>query len=499
MLTQGSSDQRFTAKVQPSNWQNPPPASRYDFLVIGGGASGVAAAREAKLCGAQKVALIEATRLGGDRLAHGAVPMLSLLAGSREAAQVSDVIVRQRAFTECLEMMRRKRAKLADAISADRLTEEGIDLFFGHARFDTPTEVVVEQSGELLQLEFTKALITSGARPTIPQLPGFETISYRTPETIFELERIPERLAILGAGAQGVEMAQAFARFGCRVSLIDKSERLLPEAEHRASELLERALAEDGVQIKLHTSVVGVQSVNRAIQLRLNRFGNDELLEVDELLVAVGRTPNIENLSLELAGVETVQNGIFVNDTLQSTSKQIYACGDVIGERLSRQTAEAQAIMAVRNALTGSKKRLSQLIVPWVLFTQPEVAHVGMNSELLNAQEIAFRRLSINFTEQERGVIEEEDGELELLVNSDGIILGASAIHPLAGELLAEVTLAMAHHLPLQALAGIHRPFATRIRALSQLAEEELRLRPKSSRLKRFLIALKKNRPTGDC
>lgn len=479
MELHGSSDQRYASMVQPAHWENPTPATRYDLVVIGGGASGIAAAREAKLCGAKHVALIEATRLGGDRLTHGTVPFLSLLTGARKAAHITDIIERNRHFVQTLEMMRRKRAKLASAISAERLVEEGIDLFFGTARFHSPSEVMIDWSGNSELLLFSKALITTGARATIPQLAGFDQIPFRTPETLYDFEKVPERMAILGGGGQGVEIAQVFARFGTRVTLIDKADRLISEAELYASDLLERTLADNGVQIKLHTSVTSAKKVEGALQLQINRLGNDELLEVDEVAIAIGTTPNTHNLSLELAGVETVQNGVFINDNLQTTNRQIYACGNVIGDRLSRQTAEAQAILAVRNAIRGERGKLSELVAPWLIFTDPEIAHVGSSSEELTAKEIPFQRLAIDFTDQERGVIEEEEGVLEILIAPNGTILGASAIHSIAGELLAEISLAMARKLKLQDLAGVHRPFATRIRALSDLAEEQKRLQPK--------------------
>lgn len=492
MILKGSSDQRFLAKVQPQTWKNPTPLPLYDFVVIGGGASGISAAREAVRLGAEHVALIEGNRLGGDRLAFGTVPMLSLTVAAREAKELTDILARKGAFSEAMEMMRRKRAKLADNLSAERLQEEGISLFFGHARFHHPKEIVVERSGEVLQIAFHKALITSGARAVIPRFSGVETVPYRTFETVFDIEKLPERMVIWGGNSTAVEAAQTFSRFGCRVTLIDQAERLLSDAEPHVSDAMERILSEEGVRIKLHTSVLEGSSSGEEIKLRLSRFGNEELLETDEFLIAAGKTANVDHLSLDLAGIETTTGGVLVDNTLRTTTKQIFACGDVIGERFAGQTAEAQATLAVRNGLKGGRERFDRLVIPHVIYTDPEIAHVGALAEVMTEKGIEFRRLSINFSETDRGVIGEEDGELELLLAADGTILGATVIHPLAGELLAEITLAMTHRLPLQALAGIHRPFATRIRALTELAEEELRRQPKQSGWKNWLRHLKK-------
>ena len=475
MLANDTSDQRFLEKVRPLRPARPEIPARYDFLVIGGGASGIAAAREAKRLGAERIALVEAGILGGDRLAYGAVPMLALLGGARKAAKRADLSDKRRIFAETMEMMRRKRNRLADDCSAAKLTSEGIDLFFGRAAFDGPKSVAVDLGGEKVRLEFAKALIASGATNAVPQIPGFSELKPLQLGDVFDFETLPERLAVMGAGPHGVEVAQAFARFGSEVYLIDKADRVLPQGEERASELLLRQLEEDGVKVRLLAGVLEARQRENGVQLQIERFGNDERIEVDRFLVFAGRVPNVKGLALENCGVEVSSGAVLVNGHLQTTARGIYACGDVVALARSPQSAEAQATLAVRNALKFGRESISDLVVPWVAFTEPEIAHVGRTEAELKAAGAEFRKVGISFTEQERGLIEEEDGEMEILLGPKGEILGADAIHPIAGELLAEISLAMARGLKLQELAGIHRPFPTRIRALGELAEAERR------------------------
>ena len=475
MLANDTSDQRFLEKVHPSRPVRPDIPDRYDFLVIGGGASGIAAAREAKRLGAARIALVEAGILGGDRLAYGAVPMLALLGGARRAARAADLPEKRKIFAETLEMMRRKRNRLADACSAQRLAEEGIDVFFGYASFESPKSVSVRLGNERVELAFSKALVATGARPAVPAIPGFSELKLKNLGDMFDLERLPDRLAVLGAGAHGVEIAQAFARFGCETTLIDKADRVLPQAEERASELLSRQLEDDGVKLRLRAGVIEARQRADGVSLRIERFGNEEEILVDHLLVLAGRTPNVDGLSLDLCGAETSSGSVLIDEHLQTTAPGIYACGDVVALARSPQTAEAQATLAVRNALKFGREKISDLVVPWVAFTEPEIAHVGRTKAELERAGAEFRAVSVSFTEQDRGLLEEEDGEMELALGPKGEILGASVVHPFAGELLAEISLAMARGLKLQELAGIHRPFPTRIRALGELAEAERR------------------------
>lgn len=325
-------NRRLHAHVHPTDWVNPTPTARYNLVVIGGGTAGLVAAAGAAGLGA-KVALIERHLLGGDCLNVGCVPSKALIRAARAAAEArdsarfgvkiaGDVAVD---FPAVMERMRKLRADLSPHDSAARFRELGVDVFIGDAKFSGPD--MVEVGGQTLR--FAKAAIATGARAAAPAIAGLGDVPYLTNETLFSLTTLPRRIAIVGAGPIGCEMAQSFARFGSEVTLIESAAGLLPKEDRDAAAILRTALERDGVKIVGDGKDLKVAPLADGIAWTLTNVGGEQTSFADQLLVAVGRAPNVEGLGLEAAGVAFSKKGVAVNERLQTSNPDIFACGDV--------------------------------------------------------------------------------------------------------------------------------------------------------------------------
>ncbi|MDF1562907.1 MAG: FAD-dependent oxidoreductase [Deltaproteobacteria bacterium] len=488
----GVHDRALLAEVAPSGWRNPAPEGRYDLVVIGGGPAGLVAALGAAGMG-RRVALIEQHRLGGDCLNAGCVPSKALIASGRALAaarRAPRLGVRLEGepradFPAVMERTRRLRAGLAPADGAGRLQAAGVALHFGAAHFtgrDT-----LEVAGQ--RLRFGRALIATGARPALPALPGLEEVlatgvlPVLTSDTVFELEALPARLAVIGAGAIGCELSQAFARLGARVHLIEGGRGLLPEEEPELRERLREALAVDGVELHGGGDDAALEVDERGARLRLGAGGEGRVLEVDALLLATGRTPNVEALDLEAAGVARGPAGVRVDDHLRTTNPRIYAAGDVCTAVRTTHGADAMARIVLRNALfpyLPGKARLSRRVIPRTLYTDPELARVGPTAAELRARGIRFETLKVDLASVDRARLEEEEGALILHVSRGlrgGRILGASLLGAQAGEILPLLTLALTEGIPLHRLAGVLHAYPTRAEVIKRAADAHLRRR----------------------
>jgi pyruvate/2-oxoglutarate dehydrogenase complex dihydrolipoamide dehydrogenase (E3) component len=348
-------NQRLASHVHPPDWKNPKPASRYNLVVIGAGTAGLVCAAGAAGLGA-KVALIERHLMGGDCLNVGCVPSKAVIRASRAAAAVRDagafgVHVPEGVgmdFGRAMERMRRLRASISPHDSAKRFSELGVDVFIGEGRFsDAQT---VEVAGE--RLAFKKAVIATGARAAAPLVAGLEEISYLTNETVFSLTELPQRLAVIGAGPIGCEMAQAFARFGSEVFLVETMHGILPREDEDASAVVLESIQKDGVKLLCCGKQLRLAKADGGkVRLRVESHGKGYDEVVDQLLVAVGRAPNVEGLGLEAAGVAFTQKGVQVNDRLQTTQPNIFAAGDICSPYQFTHAADFMARIVIRNAL----------------------------------------------------------------------------------------------------------------------------------------------------
>jgi pyruvate/2-oxoglutarate dehydrogenase complex dihydrolipoamide dehydrogenase (E3) component len=484
-LPHDAHDARLVANVHPPDWKNPEPAGRYNLVVLGAGTAGLISAAVAAGLGA-KVALVERHLMGGDCLNMGCVPSKSVIRAARrvEEARLAHALgvpafARDAVdFGAAMERMREIRARISVDDSALRFRDElGVDVFLGEARFASAREVEVDGR----RLRFAKAVIATGARAALPPIPGLAQARPHTNETIFELRERPRRLAVIGGGPIGAELAQAFGRLGCEVTLLEAGARLLPREDADAAEIVQRRLAAEGVQLRLGVSVEQVELRGGTRVLRV-RAGDGPVTEVlaDAILVAVGRAPNVEDMNLESAGVAfDPRTGIVVNDHLQTTNPRIYAAGDVCMSWKFTHAADAAAKIAVQNALFVRTKRLSSLVMPWCTYTDPEVAHVGLSERDAAERGIAIDTYRVPLEQVNRAVTDgEEDGFVKLHVKrGSDTILGATIVASHAGEMLSEVTLAIVAKLGLGKLLGVIHPYPTQAEGIKRVAGAWLRTR----------------------
>jgi pyruvate/2-oxoglutarate dehydrogenase complex dihydrolipoamide dehydrogenase (E3) component len=469
--------------VHPLDWVNPTPTGRYNMVVLGAGTAGLVTAAGAAGLGA-KVALIERTLMGGDCLNVGCVPSKALIRCARAYAhlrEASDFGIQvpeniKLNFPAVMERMRRLRAQISQHDSASRFRDLGVDIYLGEARF-TGSDTV-EVGGQ--ELQFTRACIATGTRPLEPPIPGLDTINFLTNETIFSLTELPQRLAVLGAGPIGCELAQTFARFGTQVWLIELQQQVLPREDPDAAARIAETLAAEGVKLQLQTKLVSVQPQGKHKQLVLETAEGQQALEVDELLLSVGRVPNVEALNLEAAGVEyDSKTGVHTNDRLQTANRRIFAAGDVGFPYQFTHTADATARVVIQNALFFGRAKASALTIPWCTYTDPEVAHVGLSPAQAEEQGISVQTHCLALSEVDRAVLDgQAQGFLKVHVKEGSDrILGATLVASHAGEMISELTLAMQVNAGLSTLAKTIHPYPTQAEVFRQAGDTYNRLR----------------------
>ena len=471
------------ARVRPPDWVNPEPADRYNLVVLGAGTAGLVCAAGAAGLGA-RVALVERGLLGGDCLNTGCVPSKALLASARAVADARRAVefgfradgAPRADFGAAMERMRRIRAEIALHDSAARFRDLGVDVFLGEGRF--VARDAVEVGGA--RLRFARAVIATGGRPSVPSVPGLAETGFLTSETVFDLSALPSRLGILGAGPIGCELAQAFARFGAEVFLVEREERALPGEDPGVSDAIEEALRADGVNIALGAELAGVERTASARRLTIDGPAGRRSVEVDDLLVAVGRTPNVADLGTEAAGIELDGRGApRVDDRLRTTNRHVYAAGDVVGGAQLTHLADAHARIVIRNALFPGSAKATALTIPWCTYTDPEVARVGHDGRSASAAGIEARAFEERWDDVDRARLEgEERGFARVFVRADSDeIVGATIVGRHAGESISLVTLAMREGIGLGDLAGLVHPYPTRAQALGRIADRYQRTR----------------------
>jgi pyruvate/2-oxoglutarate dehydrogenase complex dihydrolipoamide dehydrogenase (E3) component len=460
--------------AHPADWQNPMPDGRYNLLVIGGGSAGLVAAVGAAGVGA-KVALVEKHLLGGDCLNAGCVPSKTILRSAkavgdlRRAAElgvhVGDVTVD---FPAVMKRMRRIRADISHHDAAQRFRDLGIDLYLGEGQFTG--QHTFEVDGRTIT--FRKAVIATGARASFIPIPGLQETGYITNEGVFELTELPKRLAVVGAGPIGLEMGQAFARFGSAVAIFDITAVIGAQRDPEAVGLIRTALSADGIQFFLESQTQKIERVGDDKLITFTHAGQTKTLAVDEILLAAGRRPNIEGLNLEAAGVAYTQKGVTVNDRLQTSNPAIYGAGDVAIAAQFTHTADATARIVVQNALFLGRKKYSDLIIPWTIYTDPEVAHVGLSAHDAEAKGIAVDTFAFKVEDTDRGRADSDDGFVKIYVRQGtDKIVGATIIARHAGEMISEITTAMMAGAGLSTIAQTIHPYPTQAEIIKKAAD----------------------------
>jgi pyruvate/2-oxoglutarate dehydrogenase complex dihydrolipoamide dehydrogenase (E3) component len=474
---------RLVSYVHPPDWQNPTPAHRYNLVVIGAGTAGLVTAAGAAGLGA-KVALVERHLLGGDCLNVGCVPSKAIIRSSRvifdsnESGRfgVRSGVPSQADFAAVMERMRKLRADLSPTDSAQRFAKLGVDVFLGEARFAGPD--TVEVAGQTLR--FKKAVITTGARALRPAIPGLAEAGFLTNETVFNLTERPARLALIGGGPIGCELAQAFQRLGSQVSLLHKNAHLLDREDMDAAAIVQKAFISEGVNVLLGARIIRVERSGPAKVICYESQGREEHLEVDEILAGAGRAPNVEGLNLEGVGVQYDQSkGVHVNDCLQTTNPRIYAAGDVCLARKFTHAADFTARIVIQNALFLGRKKVSALTMPWCTYTDPEVAHVGLYEHEARERGLEVDTYLREFKHVDRAVLDGEDvGFVKIHVRKGSDeILGATIVARHAGEMISEISVAMAARIGLGRLASVIHPYPTQAEAIRQCGDAYNRTR----------------------
>ena len=463
-------DRRLARLVRPPDYRNPTPAAKYDLVVIGGGTAGLVCAAGAAGLGA-RVALIERSRLGGDCLNTGCVPSKAMLRSARVVAEshrgtaLGVQASAQVDFSAVMARLRARRADLAPADSAERFAALGVDVFFGAASFSGPRSVLVDSGQGKTDLRFRKAVIATGSRPIVPDIPGLAGTPFLTNETVFDLSTQPRGIVVIGAGASGCELAQAFARLGTRVTLIESGSRVLPRDDRDAAAIVEASLRADGVDVLLGTQVTAVRSAEG--QFVVEHGGRTT--SADALLIATGRAPRVEDLGLDSAGVAYGRDGITVDDRLRTSNSRIFAAGDVCSRYKFTHAADAMARIVVRNALFFGRARMSSLVIPWCTFTSPEVARVWEAGD--DAAASGAEAVTIPLSTVDRAVVDDATDGFVRIHHRKGRIVGATIVAPDAGDLVSAIVVAMQYGGSLGDLSSAVFPYPTVSIALRQAGD----------------------------
>lgn len=464
--------------VAPKGWLPPVPKDRYHLVVIGAGTAGLVSAAIAAGLGA-RVALIERHMFGGDCLNFGCVPSKAVIRAARawhEARRAASdfggpPVSGDGDFGAVMGRLRRLRADLSQVDGVERFRSLGIDVFLGAATFTSPETVSVGGA----TLRFRRAIIATGARAARPPIPGLADTPFDTNETIFSATERPARLVVIGGGPIGAELAQSFARFGSRVTIVHTDAHVLPREDRDAAAVVAASLTADGVQLVNEARIDRVSHDGSQFTVHLAGEGSAARLDADRLLVATGRAPNVDGLNLETAGVQFTRQGVTVDDRLRTTNPRVYAIGDVSSRLQFTHMADAQARLVVANALFFGigGGRASDLVVPRVTYTDPEVAHVGMTIDEAAAAGQAIDTIRIDLDDNDRARL---DGDVHgflkvhLAAGSDRIV-GATLVASHAGEMIGEMAVAITNRVGLGAIGKTIHAYPTQAEVFRRAAD----------------------------
>lgn len=464
--------QELSEQCRPSGYRNPSPQPKYNLVVIGGGTAGISAAMGAAMLGA-KVALIERDMLGGSRLHSATIPTKALVRAARAAHDLRAAehygmggAADKPDTSGVLGYVRSVQAKSAASVCLQELVDKNIDVFFGDASFADERTVDVAET----RLKFSRAVIATGVRPATPEIPGLSECEPLYSTTLMQQERLPKSVAILGAGPVGVELAQALARLGVEVVLYEKRPRILPREDTAVSTLLAGVLRSEGVTIHEDARTMRCLRQGDHCTVECDTGGSSGNHSVAQILVTAGNTPNVEGLQLDRAGVEYDVEGIVVSEQLRTTNPNVFACGDVASEHRYPHAAEALARTVVGNALFFSNASVRDLNIPSAIYTDPEIAHVGLSAA--EGIDSGLTEIHCTLASNDRARIAgTEQGFIKLVHDRRGTIRGATIMSAHASELIGEVVVAMNHRVSLSDLALTVHPYPTESELLRKCGE----------------------------
>lgn len=445
---------------QPRGASRAPQTLTPDICVIGAGSGGLSVAAAAAAFGVP-VVLVEKGKMGGDCLNFGCVPSKALLAAAKRAQAMRTGapfgVASQRPavdFTKVHGHVHGVIAAIAPNDSKERFAGLGVQVIEGAARFKDKETVAV---GEGIEVKARRFVVATGSAPAAPPIPGLDQISYLTNETVFDLTVCPEHLVVIGAGPVGLEMAQAFRRLGANVTVLEAAVPLAKDDPECATIVLDQ-LEREGIAIRAGTNVLRAEPGAKPRVVVATPDG-EETIEASHLLVATGRRPNLDGLDLGAAGIKSGPRGILVNKRLRTSNRRVYAVGDVAGGLQFTHAANYHAGLVIRNALFRLRARVNDHVVPWVTYTDPELAHVGMTEAQAGR---GIRVLRWPYHENDRAQAERETrGHVKVVTTGRGRVLGATIVGAHAGELIVPWTLAVAQRLNIRAFAEMVVPYPT--------------------------------------
>jgi pyruvate/2-oxoglutarate dehydrogenase complex dihydrolipoamide dehydrogenase (E3) component len=461
LLPDDEHDRVLAENVHPSTWVNPHSTGRYNIIVLGAGTAGLITAVISASLGA-KVALIEQHLMGGDCLNVGCVPSKGIIRAARAWADVRNAgefgisippgVTYD--FSAVMSRMRKLRARISHNL--------------GHGRFTGTDTIQVEGSAGNRTLTFVRAAVCTGARASSADIPGLKEAGYLTNESVFSLTALPRRIGVIGAGPIGCEMAQAFARFGSQVYLIEAMHGILPKEDRDAAQLVEQQMVKDGVTLLCCGQKLRVAKTVEGKRLTGSSHDRQYDVTVDEILVGVGRTPNVEELGLETAGVKFDEQGVGVNHRLQTSNSKVFAAGDICSRFKFTHAADAMAQIVVQNALFPHPfglgyANVNALLIPWCTYTDPEVAHVGLYEGEARAKGIEVESYTFKLDEVDRAILDgQENGfaKIHLRKGTDKI-LGATVVAAHAGDLISEFSVVMKAGGGARTIGGTIHPYPT--------------------------------------
>jgi pyruvate/2-oxoglutarate dehydrogenase complex dihydrolipoamide dehydrogenase (E3) component/uncharacterized membrane protein YdjX (TVP38/TMEM64 family) len=458
---------RIKARKIYRRWTKP---RRFDrnLIVIGGGAAGLVAAYIGAVARA-KVTLVEGRRMGGDCLNFGCVPSKALIRAAKlvhQARRASALGLRDARvefdFGDVMARIRRVITAIAPHDSVERYTALGVEVLLGHAKIISPWSVEVSNASATQTLTTRAIVIAAGSSPVVPPIPGLSAAECLTSDTIWEISKLPERLVVLGGGPIGCELAQALARFGAAVTVVEMADRILLGEDPDAAAAVASALEEDGVRLLTAHKATRVEKNEQVRSIIVEAFGQQERIECDAILCAVGRAPRVTGFGLEDLGIPLRENRTIETDAyLQTLYPNIYACGDVAGPFQFTHTAAHQAWYAATNALLDGlwHVKVDDSVIPWATFTDPEVAHVGLNETEATRTKTPFELTRYALSDLDRAIVDATTaGFVKVLtVPNKDRILGVTIVGEHAADLLVEFVLAMKHGIGLKGIfATIH-------------------------------------------
>jgi pyruvate/2-oxoglutarate dehydrogenase complex dihydrolipoamide dehydrogenase (E3) component len=434
-----------------------------DLCIIGAGSGGLAVAAGAVQMGA-RVVLIEQGRMGGDCLNYGCVPSKSLIAAGRAAHTIRNAgrfgvngHDPQIDFLRVHKHVKGVIAAIAPHDSQERFEGLGVNVIRARARFVGPQEV--EAKGQRVQAR--RIVVATGSSPAVPRIPGLAEVRHLTNETVFELTERPEHLIVIGGGPIGCELAQAHRRLGARVTVLELF-RILPKDDPDAVRIVRDQLLADGIDLREHVQVKRIAQEGDSIAVTVEQAESEQRITGSHVLVAAGRRANVDGLGLEAAGIEFSEKGIKVDTRLRTSNKRAYAIGDVVGDLQFTHVAAHHASVVLKNILFKLPARVENRAVPWVTYTEPELAHVGLTEALAKERGVAIQALRWSFEENDRAQTERDTGGFaKVLVDRRGRIHGATIVGKRAGELIHTWVLALSQGIKLGAMAQFIAPYPT--------------------------------------